>query len=530
MSVYWEHLAGDTSRFAIRLSLARDPDTGEGATSDEAASWGSFQVWVHNRNLCAHLESNEQIDSVHWYLIELVEWVANNWDPLLHEERLPVGVGGSNAVQSLNRTKFGWGSAPATAAPGVMEEWQDWWFRHSIQAARSGGPFPNIVFRRWRDEVEVSWDSDDLPSIPDSAGVIFLDSRGTGRFPPEEVASALYDIATEAARELHKRHPQSARFKELHQTLGDLASEDRAKIRCAWLAGLGWAPGGVLESWERISNQLGETTQAVRQAIFGASSSPLAIDKSPAAALLFGAVAPEVQEEDIPTLLGVLKNAATDPTPTAAAYAELAEAFPLPYRAHKLHEQALNLAEYVLMSLDVSRASAIDIEHLVAGLGIAIKTEALADRKIRAVSVAGEVFRPTIVLNAHFPWSDKEVVRRFTIAHELCHVLFDQDRTTRVVVASGAWAPREVEQRANAFAANLLMPPELVRTAIEQTKVEISSAAGIVSVARFIKTSPSATLEHLGNLGFLDESVVEQLRNDLHWQRMEDYWEESQAG
>ena len=40
-------------------------------------------------NLCAHREDGEQVDSVHWYLLPLIEWFADNWNPLLHEERLP---------------------------------------------------------------------------------------------------------------------------------------------------------------------------------------------------------------------------------------------------------------------------------------------------------------------------------------------------------------------------------------------------------------------------------------------------------
>lgn len=52
--------------------------------------------------------------------------------------------------------------------------------------------------------------------------------------------------------------------------------------------------------------------------------------------------------------------------------------------------------------------------------------------------------------------------RRFTLAHEFCHLLFDRDVGAHLAIASGPWAPHDVERRANAFAAMFLMPNGLV--------------------------------------------------------------------
>ena len=54
-------LAGDTRRFAIRLAFGPDPDEGRGADRDMSLSWGSFQLWVEGRNLCAHMEQGERL-------------------------------------------------------------------------------------------------------------------------------------------------------------------------------------------------------------------------------------------------------------------------------------------------------------------------------------------------------------------------------------------------------------------------------------------------------------------------------------
>ena len=45
-----------------------------------------------------------------------------------------------------------------------------------------------------------------------------------------------------------------------------------------------------------------------------------------------------------------------------------------------------------------------------------------------------------------------------TLAHELCHLLFDRSSAVPLSVLSGTWAPPRLERVANAFAAELLIP------------------------------------------------------------------------
>ena len=47
---------------------------------------------------------------------------------------------------------------------------------------------------------------------------------------------------------------------------------------------------------------------------------------------------------------------------------------------------------------------------------------------------------------------------RFTVAHEVCHLLFDRDVGCRLAIANGPWDPQDVEQCADSFTAMLLMP------------------------------------------------------------------------
>ena len=220
MTMQWERLAGDTSRFAIRLAFASDPDDGQAATPDLSHSWGGFQLWVEGRNLCAHSEEGERIESVHWYLLPLMEWLARNWSALLHEERLPAENEGSNAWASLRGTRF----PPEALATDTDQEaaweerWHSWWSRHALQAASDGGLFPDVVFRGHGDAVEISWG--DVRSTGAPAEFEFLECKPHAvRLPPSAVAEPLHEVLMTACDHLVGLAEVSSRVDDLRRTL-----------------------------------------------------------------------------------------------------------------------------------------------------------------------------------------------------------------------------------------------------------------------------------------------------------------------
>ena len=219
MTIRWERLEGDTSVFALRMAFASDPDDGRYIDPEVGLSWGSFQIWVEGRNLCAHLEEGERIDSVHWYLPPVLEWFTRHWNPLLHEERLPVRTEGDTGWTSLHATRF---------PPQAIEDdelrasewesaWQDWWIRHALRAAREGGLFPDVVIRRFRDSVEVSWGpvrSEGVPYRFDST-----ESAGFARLPPQAVAEPLHAMLSSASEYLSSRANESRRIEALSRNI-----------------------------------------------------------------------------------------------------------------------------------------------------------------------------------------------------------------------------------------------------------------------------------------------------------------------
>lgn len=508
MSIHWQRFAGDTASFAVSISFVHDPDEGAGSTPEESASWGGLQIWVRGLNVCSHAEYGEPTSSVYWYLLPVLEWLANNWDAMLHEERLPAQVRGTDAVASLHATRFPPALLSQDQALAWEEEWQQWWQRHSLQTARDGGLLPDIVFRRWRDQVELSWNSRLIAGVPEE--IVFDVPVGVARLSPEEIAHPLHDVLFEASSYLLQVLPASARLRQLSDTVATLRQQQRTVQRYAWLAGLGRTAESVLESWRRIERALAGRPELARRVLFGDTENSLVLSRGPLAAHMFGSVAPEVSEADVGTLLTLLAELVTDDE-EPRELSTLVRNQPLD-PTMSAAEHGYLLAEAVLNELGLADSEWIDIEAVLARLAVRILDTELTDARIRGLSIAGPGFQPAAAVNSRYPWADTGV-RRFTLAHELCHLLFDRVHRSKLAVASGPWAPLDIERRAGGFAAMFLMPTRAAGRAVERLGRQLRGWDEIAEVAQQLRTSPSATLEHLHNLGLIDDFEYERLKD-----------------
>lgn len=506
----WEKLAGDTSKFAARISFSDDPDKGVGATREESASWGSFQLWVNEQNLCAHRFGEELSESVHWYLLPLIEWIVTNWDPLLHEERLPNRNGAASAQESLRRTV----DPPLhlTSASADLEAWNrnwfEWWSRHCFEAGRGGAVFPMIYLRRWQEKVEVSWQEPEGPAR--DTGVRFLCPSGTVRLPLQAVAEPLYTVLREAVQYLLSNHPDSERLRLLE---GRAKKLEVARVDpWAWLLGFGTTFPEMRDSWNDLQAQVeSQFPQKVREAILGsADGHKLFVDSFPAA-LMFGAVSPHMEVGDRLFLLKALAEALQDHV--VSRINDLAEEVPL---SGPPWEQGYELALDCLtpLGIDPDAAEPVNIEDILRQSSVTVKEVTLIDRTIRAVSIGGLSYRSTILVNDAHPANQFPSGRRFSLAHELCHLIYDRAHARDVTLPSGPWAPRDLERRANAFAAMLLMPPGRLTRAIAAAEAELASREGIMGVCGRLQTSFTSTVEHLCNLGLLDEEQRDDLLDE----------------
>jgi len=172
------------------------------------------------------------------------------------------------------------------------------------------------------------------------------------------------------------------------------------------------------------------------------------------AAVVFRALAPVVDATDVLALLHRLRSYPSDPAASSKLDALRSRLRAAPGEAP--HRQGYGLAEQVRQALG-NRDAFLDIEAVLSELGVQVDEADLSDATVDGATVWSTEHGPVIVLNTlsakNQPWA-----RRMTLAHELCHLLVDRRAAAELMVASTPWAPPDLERRANAFAAELLLP------------------------------------------------------------------------
>lgn len=106
-----------------------------------------------------------------------------------------------------------------------------------------------------------------------------------------------------------------------------------------------------------------------------------------------------------------------------------------------------------------------DLDDITTKLEIQVQRKNLSDTRLDGIAIASGQHGPAIVLNQRTKRRganelDLEHSLRFTLAHELGHLVMDdrQEWPVLVDITDGQRIPREVETRANAFATELLLP------------------------------------------------------------------------
>jgi len=293
--------------------------------------------------------------------------------------------------------------------------------------------------------------------------------------------------------------------------------------RLEWLTGLreaapltGRLRGAMPEQemharWLQILEALKSTDEpAGALATLEVEESPLVITGSCHASLMFSSVAPTISEHDVRTLASVMVQQYSR-DPVADELASLSEPVALDPTIRPW-EQGYDLAESLHADLNLDlRAGWVDVESVLQRLGVSILARTLDDDDLRACCIAGEHHTPTIVHNETSRFFSHPAARRFTVTHELCHILFDQSRGKKLAIASGPWAPKALEQRANAFAAMFLMPPELVERAIADLPDPIHDGTSISRIAVRLHVSKRTIVDHLYNMTLMSETERDAL-------------------
>lgn len=243
-------------------------------------------------------------------------------------------------------------------------------------------------------------------------------------------------------------------------------------------------------------------------------------DETRAAARMLGSV---VELDDLVVTISALREVPKTSTPELDALSLEAEDALARFEFKEPFHQGRYLAIWLREKLGLaSEGSCIDLEQLLEHWGVFCGKFETASN-IEAVSVWGDKYGPGVLVNSVGMRSRdttntgaQNFGARATLAHEVCHLLIDRGTTLSVLEVCGGATPKIVEQRANAFAAELLLPmdwaislyrnspdvPSALNTAKEQYKTTRTlSAAQMLNYDR----------KHPGALRFPDRKHLSHI-------------------
>lgn len=476
---------GSRNVFAIEYAFSPDPDDGKAALPEESHSWGCFAIWVNGLNLCQSSYNNETSDVVSWYLYPVISWFARNWQPLLYEEQPPAPT-----ERSVARAMF---FEYAKQAFGFMSEedgtaWYNWGQRHALRSCSNGGIFPDVFMRAYGDCIEFSWGNAYIPGAP--AGLFFTAPYGSEVVERSVVKGVLADFLIAATGDLLAKMPESHKLQDLDALLSKISEYDIHHY-------LPWMIPALRDNRADKENLLEK---------FGKFVDISTQDFIPAPVLMFGSLSPAIQERDVAVIADAIQQCRED-----HPLFSFIRRIPIPDK--KQYESGYDLSLDFIEEFRERYNTEADLDCIVNVLGIAVVRDAFSDTSMRGIAMAGRDVAPTVFVNTAHPHNTRAHGERFTIAHEICHLLFDRQYGQEVGISSGPWAPVGVEKRANAFAAMLLMPPGAVEEKIRSVD-DLARLATVRDIAEDLHVSATAFIEHLFNLGAIGILDRDRLRKE----------------
>lgn len=495
---------GDRGYFAVEVWHA--PDTGEGAEPEASkGSWGEWRLWAEGVNLCAFRIKLNRVTAVaqetQWFLAPLFRWLIQNWMPLLHENRLPAG-GRVVEHQPLSaRDAYLDMLESAGDDPDRFHVWQVWAERHALQTAAEGGILPDVFFQRVKNQIEISW-GDRMQ--PGADAVAFLAPDGIARISADRVADALY-----SAIEWFSKIPE---LQELtwHKTLS--REWDGIKSQSAGLAALSWYLDCSSEPGA-LTNAFLSALEKLRRSFEDSQNLPMSGRKkcwlgafSPAVAV-FGDLAPGGISDDAAAAVlaecfsaQLNRDISDKPTEDISSHCVWATSTP--------RDSEYWLALTVLDEIEPDDGStSLRLDDLLQSISVAVKDVKLGRRGPRGAAFAGKGLIPTILVNTDNP-ANRHWGRRCTVAHELCHILFDNTKARMFVFdGTSTWGSYSVEQRAIAFVLLLLMPSSPGRLSAAQRDRDVKHANKLM--ADHLRVSRANLKRHLSNIDEISPHELE---------------------
>jgi len=488
---------GSPEAFEIAVRWSADREARKKLPKDHGWSTGHLRLTVGGKVITRHEFEGETRDAYAWYLSPVMEWLAAAWPWLLHEEHfLWPDRSGAPAALATQAALERYISAEDSVDQEKYTDIRKWWSRHALRASDSSAVYPDVYIRRIGDNAEVSWSGNQHPYSPH--GLRLTLATGYASIPVADVAKPLWEflqwgISTGVPVTSHD-HMLMARLKERVSQL------QQTPLSCLEISHVRENLHGLLDSLV-----LSTHWKSDRVPVPGV---PVA-EELDSAVLMFGGLDVQIGQRDAGLLIEFL--ASHRGQSSRHRIDELADD-PEFNSGMRPYDEGYELALDARDALGIRQDHTyVDIKALLTLLDIDVIQQQLDTDTIRGVALAGEGFRPAILINRTSAYNSTDEGQRFTLAHELCHLLYDRTRARRLSHVSGPWASARVEKRANAFAAMFLAATPALRRMVAST-----DESPIRQISVDFGISYFALVEHLYNVDLIGDAERARLQQSKH--------------
>lgn len=358
----------------------------------------------------------------------MLEFLSSRWLHLTTEQTYPfaIAVDDPRKMRAAAKGTFPGYSADDELPEDVDEEIFRFEGRHDLARALRGFTLPTVFVLREGETVRISTDR----------GVYVADRRDFFR--------ELEQIGERIAERVRTSKSDRAKAALIAWTARGKATPRQLVLLASAGAHVGTP---TLEFWE-LTNEPGADSELAAAARFMRGAKPAAHDFD----VIFAAIrhCPRAECVSLDEATAALKS---------QLHAD---------RQKDPYEQGYALASTLRGRVSAPDDKWVDIEKIVrVSFGVSI-LEHILSPEIDAVGCWGTRHGPAMIVNKAGRRASTAAGRRFTIAHELCHLLADRATALPLAEVMGGSSPYLPERRANAFGAEFLLPRWRARAAYKE--------------------------------------------------------------
>lgn len=410
------------------------------ASEDHPAgyAWGALGLWLGDT-----LVWNESDDGtekpVEWSWVNLLEGLGRVWPWLTLEEGYPIPIHPEHPGKLDDELTKRWDGMTGSQRDDEEDLIFDFNHRHNLALLVRGVNLPRVMVMREGNEM-VLWS----PSRHQPVRIPFVEFIRVFNELGDHLSYLLMDsnrdLATLAKKRWSEREARALEYK----AQGALDGED-PRIR------------KFVEVYSRASRT--------------AANDIYADDEVRAAARM---TAKKFMAEDRLKVLEAIQHIKPRKTPELDS---LSQSVPDANEFSSIaFQQGYWLAIWLRGELKLG-AGSVEPRSIIEGWGVEI-FDIQVDPEICAVAVWGRLHGPGVILNKmRNSRASGANGCRATLAHEVCHLIYDRKRSLPVADVMGGLGPQFAEKRANAFAAEFLLPRASAAAEVRSSSDDILTIA-----------------------------------------------------